>query len=344
PARSPTRGSAVGNIVWQSRIIGTGSYLPVRAVSNDDLSPWLRLDSDAIVRRTGIRFRHWATDEQASSHLAEQAARRACEAGGFAPSSVDAILVSTTSPDMTFPSTACLLQRSLGARGSAAFDLAASCSGFLYGLSMADRFIRSGQFHRCLVVATEVKSRFLDLQDEATAILFGDGAGAALMVGDQVGEQERRGIMGIRLYADGARHRLIQMPAGGSRQPASLQTVRDRSHTIRIQGGPLFRIAVKRLAEAVLEILKEFGVGIHDLGQAIFHQANGRLLTALGNRLGLPPGKIYSVVERLGNTSSASLPIALDEAVRSGRISPGDLVLLGTFGGGLTWATGLVRW
>jgi len=134
------------------------------------------------------------------------------------------------------------------------------------------------------------------------------------------------------------------MPAGGSRQPASLQTVRDRSHTIRIQGGPLFRVAVKRLAEAVLELLKEFGVGIHDLSQAIFHQANGRLLTALGNRLGLPPGKLYSVVERLGNTSSASLPIALDEAVRSGRVSPGDLVLLGTFGGGLTWATALLRW
>jgi 3-oxoacyl-[acyl-carrier-protein] synthase-3 len=164
------------------------------------------------------------------------------------------------------------------------------------------------------------------------------------MVGDQVGEQEQRGIMGIRLYADGARHRLIEMPAGGSRQPASPQTVRDRSHTIRIQGGPLFRVAVKRLAEAVTETLKEFSVGIHDLGQAIFHQANGRLLTALGKRLGLSPGKIYSVIEQIGNTSSASLPIALDQAVRSGRISPGDLVLLGTFGGGLTWATGLVRW
>ena len=330
--------------MWQSRIVGTGSYLPARAVSNGDLSPGIRLDSDAIVRRTGIRFRHWVTDEQASSHLAEQAARRACEAGGCAPSSVDAILVSTTSPDMPLPSTACLLQRSLEAKGSAAFDLAASCSGFLYGLSMADRLIRSGQFHRCLVVATEVKSKFLDLQDEATAILFGDGAGAALMVGDQVEGRAQRGIMGVRLYADGTRHGLIEMPAGGSRQPASLQTVRDRSHTIRIQGGPLFRVAVKRLAEAVREILKEFGVGIHDLGQAIFHQANGRLLTALGNRLGLPPGILYSVVERFGNTSSASLPIALDEAVRSGRVSPGDLVLLGTFGGGLTWATALLRW
>jgi len=330
--------------MWRSRIIGTGSYLPARVVSNGDLSPWVRLDSDAIYRRTGIRSRHWVTDEQASSDLAEQAARRACEAGGCAPSSVDAILVSTTSPDMPFPSTASLLQRNLGVKGSAAFDLAASCSGFLYGLSMADRLIRTGQFRRCLVVATEVKSRFLDLQDEATAILFGDGAGAVLMVGDQVGEQEQRGIMGIRLYADGARHRLIEMPAGGSRQPASPQTVRDRSHTIRIQGGPLFRVAVKRLAEAVTETLKEFSVGIQDLGQAIFHQANGRLLTALGKRLGLSPGKIYSVIEQIGNTSSASLPIALDQAIRSGRISPGDLVLLGTFGGGLTWATGLVRW
>src|SRR5439155_5910444 len=307
-----------------------------------EVSPLLRLDSNAVYRRTGIRSRHWAGQEEACSHLAGRAARRACEAAGLSPSSVEAILVSTTSPDMALPSTACLLQQSLGAQGAAAFDLAASCSGFLYGLSMADRLIRSGQFHRCLVVATEVKSKFLDLRDEATAILFGDGAGAALMVGDQVEGRARCGVMGVRLYADGMRHGLIEMPAGGSRQPASLQTVRDRRHTIRIQGGPLFRVAVKRLTEAVLEILKEFGVGIHDLGQAIFHQANGRLLTALGNRLGLPPGKLYSVVERLGNTSSASLPIALDEAVRSGRVSPGDLVLLGTCGVGLTGGAALL--
>ncbi|MBI4401385.1 MAG: beta-ketoacyl-ACP synthase 3 [Nitrospirae bacterium] len=328
----------------RSRIVGTGSYIPVRAVSNGEVSQSLRLNSDAVYRRTGIRVRHWASDEQATSHLAEEAARRAVEAAGVNASSVDAILISTTSPDMAFPSTACHVQRSLGACGAAAFDLAASCSGFLYGLSMADRLIRSGQFYCCLVAAAEVKSRFLDLQDAATAILFGDGAGAAILVGDDADAPGLPHIMGVHLYADGARHGLIRVPAGGSRQPSSLQTVQGRLHAIRMQGGPLYRVAVKRLAEAVKDLFKEFGVGVDDLGQAIFHQANGRLLTALGSRLGIPPQKLFSVIEQFGNTSSASLPIALDQAVRNGRVRAGDLVLLGTFGGGLTWATALLRW
>lgn len=269
------------------------------------------------------------------------------EAAALAPSLVEAVLVSTTSPDMAMPSTACLVQRSLGARGAAAFDLAASCSGFLYGLSMADCLIRSGQFRSCLVVATEIKSRFLDLEDETTAILFGDGAGAALVIadGDDDGPSGRSsGILGIRLYADGAGHGLIAVPAGGSRQPSSARTVEQRLHSIRLRGGPLFRVAVKRLAGATQDILKEFGLGVEDLGQAIFHQANSRLLAALADRLGVPPQKLYSVIEQVGNTSSASLPIALDLAVRQGRVVAGDLALLGTFGGGLTWATALLRW
>lgn len=307
------------------------------------MSPGLGLDPEAVYRRTGIRVRHWAGEEQATSHLAEEAARRACEAADLSPASVDTIILSTTSPDMAFPSTACHVQRSLGARGSAAFDIAASCSGFLYGLSMADRLIRSGQSQRCLVVAAEVKSRFLDRQDATTAILFGDGAGAAVVVGERVETGQPRGILGVRLYADGARHALITVPAGGSRLPASSLTVQERRHTIRMQGIPLFRMAVTRVAEAVTDLLKEFGVGVEDLGQAIFHQANGRLLAAIGRRLELPSEKLYSAIEQAGNTSSASLPIALDLAYREGRISAGDLVLLGTFGGGLTWATALLR-
>ncbi len=221
--------------------------------------------------------------------------------------------------------------------------MAASCSGFLYGLSMADCFIRSGQARRCLVVAAEVKSRFLDLRDETTAILFGDGAGAALLVGEDERGDHPRGIMAVRLYADGAGRELIKIPAGGSRQPASVQTVRDRLHAIRMQGRPLFRVAVRRLAGAVTDLLKEFGVGVDDLGQAVFHQANGRLLSAISRKLGIPPEKTYSVIEQVGNTSSASLPIALDRAYGEGRIKAGELVLLGTFGGGLTWATALFR-
>jgi 3-oxoacyl-[acyl-carrier-protein] synthase-3 len=338
--------------------VGTGSYLPDRTVTNQEISERLKraadpfgtqsLDPEGIYRRTGIRTRHWAADDQASSDLAEFAARRALDAAGIQPSSLDAILVSTTSPDMVFPSTACHLQRRLGTHGPAAFDVSASCSGFLYSLSMADAFIRSGQYRRCLVIAAEIKSRSLDPADEATATLFGDGAGAAVLAAEsqQAAQAETlsAGVMGIRLHTDGSRHSLLQVSAGGSREPANLKTVQEGRHAIRMQGAPLFRVAVKRLAEAVTEILKEFGLRIDDVSQAIFHQANGRLLTALANRLGLPAEKVFTVIEQFGNTSSASLPITLDHAVQAGRLHSGDMVLLGAFGGGLTWGAGVVRW
>lgn len=326
-----------------SRIIGTGSSVPERVIENTEISRSLSLDAEAVYRLTGIRSRHWATPEQTSSDLAEHAARQACESAGVAPASVEAVLVSTTSPDRTLPSNACVLQGRLGLRGAAAFDLAASCSGFLYGLSMADRFIQSGQFRRCLVVAAEIKSRCLDLHDEATAILFSDGAGAAVVQGE-IGQATSRGILDIRLYADGTRHGLIGIPAGGSRMPTTLQTIRNGEHVLCMRGGRLFRTAVKQVAAAVNDLMKEFGYRLDDVGLALFHQANGRLLSALGTRLGLAPEKLYSVIERIGNPSSASLPIALDRANRQGRLASGDLILLGTFGGGLTWATGLVRW
>ncbi|MBA2252235.1 MAG: beta-ketoacyl-ACP synthase 3 [Nitrospirales bacterium] len=327
----------------RTRIIGTGSYVPERVVDNAEICRPLLIDTQAVLRLTGIRSRHWAGAKQATSDLAEQAARRACESAGIDPASVEAVLLSTTSPDRTLPSTACVLQSRLGLRGAAAFDLAASCSGFLYGLSMADRFIRSGQFRRCLVVAAEIKSRFLNLSDEATAILFSDGAGAAVVQGEETSGVPS-GVLGIHLYADGARHGLIGIPAGGSRRPTSPETIEHQEHVLRMQGGPLFRTAVKQLAGAVSDLLKEFGYGLDDVGLAIFHQANGRLLSALGKRLGLAPEKLFSVIDRIGNPSSASLPIALDVANREGRLRSGDLLLLGTFGGGLTWGTGLVRW
>ena len=326
----------------QAKITGTGSYVPERRVENAEICKAFSLDAEAVFRLTGIRSRHWAAPQQTTSDLAEQAARRACESAGIDPASVEAVLLSTTSPDRTLPSTACLLQSRLGLRNAAAFDLAASCSGFLYGLSMADRFIRSGQFQRCLVVAAEIKSRFLNLDDEATAVLFSDGAGAAVVQGEEGLPSSR--LLGIRLYADGACHGLIGIPAGGSRKPTMLKTVENREHVLRMHGGSLFRTAVKRLAGAVNDLMKEFGYSFDDVNLAMFHQANGRLLSALGKRLGLPPEKLYSVIDWIGNPSSASLPIALDVANREGRLRSGDLLLLGTFGGGLTWGTGLVRW
>ena len=326
-----------------TRIIGTGSYVPERLVDNAEICGTLSIDADAVSRLTGIQSRHWSGPRQTTSDLAEHAARQACESAGIDPASVEAVLLSTTSPDRTLPSTACVLESRLGLRNAAAFDLAASCSGFLYGLSMADRFIRSGQFQRCLVVAAEIKSRFLNLGDETTAILFSDGAGAVIVQGEEESVSSS-GLLGIRLYADGAHHGLIGIPAGGSRRPTTLKTVEDGQHVLRMQGGPLFRTAVKRLASAVNDLLKEFGYSLDDVNLGIFHQANGRLLSALGKRLGLAPEKLYSVIHRIGNPSSASLPIALDAANRDGRLRSGDLLLLGTFGGGLTWGTGLVRW
>ena len=313
-------------------------------MSNREAGAAVGIDPSLMARLTGIHERRRAADAEASSDLALEAGCRALTAAGILPSTIQAILVSTTSPDSIFPSTACHLQRKLGCPGVAAFDVAASCSGFLYGLSMADAMIRSGQVQRCLVVAAEVKSRVIDPTDADTAFLFGDGAGAAVLQGEEAGGQPGQGILGIRLHADGSRHDLIRIPAGGSRTPATPESVRTQGHTMRMQGAPLFRLAVKTLEQAIRDILKEFGVGVEELAQVVLHQANGRILSQLTARLGLPSSKVCSVIERYGNTSSASLPIALDHAVRSGRVATQDVVLLGSFGGGLTWATGLVRW
>ncbi|MDP9132864.1 MAG: ketoacyl-ACP synthase III [Nitrospirota bacterium] len=328
----------------RSRIVGTGSFIPSRIVVNQEVAARLGLEPNQIVTLTGIRTRHWAEQGQASSDLAVVAAQRACAAAGLDPGSIDAIVVSTTSPDSAFPSTACLVQRALGAKQVMAFDLSASCSGFLYGLSMADVMIRSGQIRSCLVVASEVKSRSLNLLDKETAILFGDGAGAVVIAREDSESPDAPGILGVRLYAEGSGHGLITIPAGGSRKPTRLETVRANEHTLRMRGSAVFRSAVRRLEQAVAELLKEFGLTAGDVAHVIAHQANARILEQLRHRLGLPHGVLYSVIEQYGNTSSASLPIALDHAVRAQRLAAGDLVLLGAFGGGLTWATGLVRW
>jgi 3-oxoacyl-[acyl-carrier-protein] synthase-3 len=209
---------------------------------------------------------------------------------------------------------------------------------------MAHAMIQSGQIRACLVVSSEVKSRFLDPADEATAILFGDGAGAVVVRREDDRNPGGRGLLGIRLYADGSKHGLICIPAGGSRTPSSSDTVAQRHHRLRMNGPSLFRLAIRRVEQAVQDILKEFGVRLDEVRQVVLHQANGRILAQIAERLGIPPERLSSVIERYGNTSSASLPIALDAAARAGTIEDGDLVLLGSFGGGLTWATGLVRW
>jgi 3-oxoacyl-[acyl-carrier-protein] synthase-3 len=328
----------------RTRVIGTGRYLPHRVVTNEEIARPLGLTPDQIYRLTGIRERRWAADHEAASDMAIEAGRQALSAAGCAASAIETIILSTTSPDAVFPSTACYVQRGLGCKGVGAFDVSASCSGFLYGLSMAQAMIESGQIRTGLVVASEVKSRFLDPKDGATAMLFGDGAGAVVVRGEEDRSLEGRGILGVRLRADGSRHALIRVQAGGSRTPSSQATVEKHEHTLRMQGASLYRAAIRRIEQAVQDILKEFGADLREVKQVVLHQANGRILTQIADRLAIPPDRLSSVIERYGNTSSASLPIALDVAVRAGAIAPGDLVLLGSFGGGLTWATSLLRW
>ena len=329
------------NILHLTRIAGTGSSTPIRAVGNAEVASRLKIDEHYISRVSGIQTRYWANAEEDCSLLAEKAASRALDCAGMGPSDIDVILVSTTSPDMLFPSTACLLQQRLGLKRAAAFDLGASCTGFLYGLSMADSFIRSGQFNRCLVVASEVKSRYLNVSDPGTSILFGDGAGAAVVVR---GEGGGTGIIKIRLFSDGQFADLVKIPAGGSRLPTSPDTLSKNLHTLQLRGKAIFRLAVKRLSTTIREVCEEEHIPVDDISQFIFHQANGRLLNQLAVRLGIGKERLFSIIGQYGNTSSASLPIALDCANRQGCLKTGEAILLGTFGGGLTWGTALIRW
>ncbi|MGB0909651.1 MAG: 3-oxoacyl-ACP synthase III family protein, partial [Nitrospirales bacterium] len=321
---------------------GTGSFLPVRVVSNKEVAQELGVEESYIFRVSGIRTRHWAGESEDCSVLAEQAARQALEQAELRPSDIDSIVVSTTSPDMGgFPSTASLLQRRLGVRGPCAFDYRASCSGFLYGLSMADTMIRSGHSARCLVVAAEIKSRYLDADDAGTAILFGDGAGAAVVV---KGEDPNIGIQNVRVFADGSHSDLVTIPAGGSREPMSTETIKEKRHSIRLKGASLFRVAIKQLSLSLKELLAANNLTVEDVQHVMFHQANSRILAKLADRLQIPAHCLFSVIEQTGNTSSASLPITLDKANREGRLKAGDQILLGTIGGGMTWGGALMRW
>jgi len=324
----------------RSRIVGTGGYVPARIVTNEELAGLTGVTPAAIYRRTGIRERRWAAPDEATSDLALQAATAALEAAGTQAAALDAIILSTTSSDTLMPAAACHLQRLLGAKRAFAFDLAASCSGFLYALSVGDHLIRLGQAGRVLVAAAEVKSRYLNFKDGNTAILFGDGAGAAVLAAGD----ERHGVLSVNLHADGSRADLITIPAGGSRLPASEKTVVEGLNAITMKGPSLFRVAVRRLETAVTETLKEQGLTVRNVDRFIFHQANGRLLDKVSERLGIPPDKTFSMIERYGNTSSSSLPLTLDAAVRAGKVKSGDLVCLATIGGGLTWGTALIRW
>ncbi len=323
----------------RARVTGTGSYAPSKVLTNTDLERMVATSDEWIRERTGIRERRIAASGEACSDLAVQAGRQALQAAGLSAADLDLILLATCTGDYPLPATACLVQHQLGATKAAACDISAACCGFVYALSVADAYVRSGMRH-VLVIGSEVMSAITDWTDRNTCVLFGDGAGAAVISAAD-GEA---GILSTHLRSDGALNDLITVPGGGSRTPPSEKVLAERLHCIKMKGNETFKVAVRTLEEIARESLAASGLRVDDLDLYVPHQANVRILKAVIDRLGLPLEKVMLNVDRYGNTSAASIPIALDEAVRSGRVSPGSLVMLGAFGAGLTWASALIRW
>ena len=321
-------------------ILGTGSYTPDAVLTNQDLEQIVDTSDEWILSRTGIRERRIADPKTPSSMLATEAAGRALEAAGVRGEDIDQIIVGTVTGDRTFPSTACLLQDRLGARNAHGFDVSAACAGFLYGLTVGRSSIHSGLAETVLVVGVESLSKIVDWTDRNTCVLFGDGAGAVVL--RSTGKPG--GILSARLHSDGTLVHLLEMPAGGSLMPPSHETVDRRLHTIHMSGNDVFKHAVRAMESVAIEALEEAGRKPEDLDLLVPHQANFRIIDATARRLGLPMEKVFVNLDRYGNTSSASIPIALDEARRSGRIGPGSLVEMVTFGGGFTWAGVVVEW
>jgi 3-oxoacyl-[acyl-carrier-protein] synthase-3 len=326
--------------VLRGRIIATGSYLPENVITNQDLEKIVETSDDWITERTGIKQRRIVNDDQATSDLAFEAASIALKRAHLKPRDIDLIIVATITPDMPFPSTACILQDRLGAKNAAAFDVNAACSGFLYGLHIANSLIRSGTNQRILLIGAEVLSKVTDWQDRTTCILFGDGAGAAIIEATK----EKRGVLSTHINSDGSLSELICLPGGGSRNPCSKETILKRLNFIKMKGNETFKVAVRTLEELVVKTLADNKLDPSQLSLLIPHQANIRIIQATAKRLNMPMDKVFVNIEKFGNTSAASVPIALDEAVQTGRIQDGDYILLEAFGGGLTWASALIRW
>lgn len=320
-------------------IAGTGSYVPARVLTNADLERMVETSDSWIVERTGIHERRIAATGEACSDLGTRAAEAALKAAGVSASDLDLILVATCTGDMLLPSTACLIQHRLGALRAAACDLSAACCGFVYALSVADAYIRTGS-RAVLIVASEVMSAITDWTDRNTCVLFGDGAGAAVLTATN-GE---RGILSSHLHSDGTLWDLICVPGGGSRIPASDRMVAERQQFVKMRGNETFKVAVRTLEEVAREALSANHLSIDDIDLYIPHQANVRIIKAVAARLGLPLDRVFMNMDRYGNTSAASIPLALDEAVRTGRLKEGNLIMLGAFGSGLTWSAVVIRW
>jgi 3-oxoacyl-[acyl-carrier-protein] synthase-3 len=320
--------------------LGLGKYLPENRLTNKDMEKIVDTTDEWITTRTGIKERRVAGDDEATSDMAVKAAKKALENAKLKSEDIDLVIVATITPDMFFPSTACIVQNRLCINHAPAFDVSVACSGFIYGIAIANQFIKSGGYKRVLLIAAEKMSSVTDWKDRSTCVLMGDGAGAAVL-----GEVDEGGILSVYLGADGSKGDLLKMPAGGSRLPASLTTIGERLHFLKMQGNELFKHAVKIMAEAALKATEPLGLKADDINLIIPHQANVRILNAVAKRMGIDPEKkLYLNIQKYGNMSAASTAVALAEAVEEGRVKKGDILLLDAFGAGLSWGAIVIKW
>ena len=327
---------------FRAVVAGTGAYLPEKILTNQDLEKSLDTSDAWITERTGIRERRIAAEEESSSSMAAKAGKQALEDGGISPEDVDMIIVCTSSPDVLFPSTACFVQNELQAFGSAAYDISAVCSGFIFGLSVAEQYLKTGRYEHILLIGSEVNSRIVDWSDRSTCILFGDGAGALLL--KRVEQKKSLGILSTHIYSDGSLSDLICVPGGIGRTGINKQDMVDKKYFIKMAGNATFKVAVKRMTEVIQEALGFNGLSIEEIGLLIPHQANERIILAVAERLKYPMEKVLMNIHKYGNTSAASIPIGINEARRNSRIQPGETSVLGAVGAGLTWGAAVIKW
>jgi len=326
-------------------IIGTGSHMPERVMTNDDLSKIVDTSDEWITTRTGIKERRIAADDEATSDLASAAARNALASAGLEATDIDLIIVATVTPDMSFPSTACFVQKKIGATNAVCFDVSAACSGFLYALQVARSFINTGCRGNALVIGAEKLSSLINWKDRNTCVLFGDGAGAVVVQRAKEGDEAAPGrVLATVMGSDGNLADLLKVPGGGSACPITAANVDERLNSIHMEGRETFKHAVTRMCQAAEKALAQAGLTAADIDLVIPHQANARIISAIADKLGLPDEKMFVNVHKYGNTSAATIPVALDEASRSGRLKRGNVVLLVAFGGGFTWASTLMVW
>lgn len=326
-----------------SSIIGTGSYMPEKILTNDDLSKIVDTSDEWITSRTGIKERRIAAENEATSDIAAEAARRAMQSAGVTPEEIDLIVVATVTPDMAFPSTACFVQKKIGASNAVCFDISAACSGFLYALQVARHFLNAGSRAIALVIGAEKLTTLVNWQDRNTCVLFGDGGGAVVIRACEQDNAPGR-VLSTVMGSDGNLVDLLKVPGGGSACPITPENIASRPNTIHMEGRETFKHAVTRMCQASEKALETAGLTKADISLVIPHQANARIISAIADRLGLSEDKVFMNLDKYGNTSAATIPVALDEANRQGLLKRGDIILLVAFGGGFTWASSVVRW